>query len=328
MARRTLHAGSQRMEGLGLNLFTKDELYDIHLATMDVLWNTGVRIESDEALHIMEDNGCIVNWENKICKIPEYIVDQAINLTPGTVRCCGREERYDYIAGGNRTGFLNFGEAVKIIDPYTKEHRKGTREDVANITRFVDSMDQVVCYERALSPSEANPHTRDVHNVEIFLNNTKKHGFIGLAKPINVRAACKMGAVVAGGKEAFRMRPLFSTTTDPISPLTHTKDASESLIEACKWGLPSKVNPISLPGGTSCVNIASTMINVNAEILSMFVLAQICDPGHPLIYGSSTGIMDLKTGLASFGCPELALMSAATAKLAQFYGFPSWVGGG
>ena len=37
--------------------------------------------------------------------------------------------------------FLNFGEAVKIIDPYTKELRKGTREDVANITRFVDSMD-------------------------------------------------------------------------------------------------------------------------------------------------------------------------------------------
>ena len=70
------------------------------------------------------------------------------------------------------------------------------------------------------------------------------------------------------------------------------------------------------------------MINVNAEILSMFVLGQFCDPGHPLIYGSSTGIMDLKTGLASFGCPELALMSAATAKLAQFYGFPSWVGGG
>ena len=135
-------------------------------------------------------------------------------------------------------------------------------------------------------------------------------------------------SAVAGGKEAFRMRPLFSTTTDPISPLTHTKDACDSLIEACKWGLPSKVNPISLPGGTSCVNIASTMINVNAEILSMFVLGQLCNPGHPLIYGSSTGVMDLKTGQASFGCPELALMSAATAKLAQFYGFPSWVGGG
>lgn len=88
----------------------------------------------------------------------------------------------------------------------------------------------------------------------------------------------KWELLVAGGKEAFRMRPLFSTTTDPISPLTHTKDACDSLIEACKWGLPSKVNPISLPGGTSCVNIASTMINVNAEILSMFVLGHYVIP--------------------------------------------------
>ena len=78
MARRTLHAGYNRLEGMGLNLLSEDELYDIHLATMDVLWNTGVKIESDEALHIMEDNGCVVDWESKICKIPEYIVDLSL----------------------------------------------------------------------------------------------------------------------------------------------------------------------------------------------------------------------------------------------------------
>ncbi len=80
---------------------------------------------------------------------------------------------------------------------------------MANITRFCDAMDQVVCYERAMSPAEVNPHTRDVHNIEIFLNHTKKHGFIGLATAANVRAAVKMGAVVAGGEREFKLRPLF-----------------------------------------------------------------------------------------------------------------------
>jgi trimethylamine--corrinoid protein Co-methyltransferase len=38
--------------------------------------------------------------------------------------------------------------------------------------------------------------------------------------------------------------------------------------------------------------------------------------------------MDLKTTLASVGTPELALFSAAVAKMAQFYKIPSWVAGG
>ncbi len=120
MANRTLHAGSQRIEGLGLTLFTDDESHDIHLATVDLLWNTGVMMESDDALHILEDHGCFVDWKTKIVKIPEYILEDAIHKTPSTMRACGRDEDHDYIVGGNRTGFLNFGEAVKLIDPYTK----------------------------------------------------------------------------------------------------------------------------------------------------------------------------------------------------------------
>lgn len=328
MARRNLHAGSSRIEGLGLKLFTEDELYDIHLETLDLLWNTGVKVESEQALEIFDGSGCVVNKETKIVKIPAHVVEDAIHSTPSTFRAYARDPKNDYVVGGNRTGFLNFGEAVKLVDPYTQEIREPNRKDVCDITRFCDAMDQIVCFERAMSPSEVDPFVKDVHNVEIFLNYSTKHGFIGLGSVDNIRAAFKMGAAVAGGEDKFRERPLFSTTCDPISPLTHTEEACDVLIEACRLGVPSKINPISLPGGTSCINLASTMVNVNAEILSMIVLGQLVHRGHPLIYGSSTGIMDLKTALASFGNPEMALFSAATAKMAQFYKLPSWVAGG
>ncbi len=85
---------------------------------------------------------------------------------------------------------------------------------------------------------------------------------------------------------------------------------------------------MGLIGGTTCINMASTLVTHNAEVLSMIVLGQSVRRGHPLVYGSTTGILDLKTCLAAVGAPESALFSAAIAKLAQFYKVPSWVAGG
>jgi len=89
-----------------------------------------------------------------------------------------------------------------------------------------------------------------------------------------------------------------------------------------------KINPLGLAGGTTCLNLASTLVTHNAENLSMITLGQLVRRGASMVYGSSTSLMDLKTGLASMGCPELGLFSAAIAKMAQFYQMPSWVGGG
>ena len=57
-------------------------------------------------------------------------------------------------------------------------------------------------------------------------------------------------------------------------------------------------------------------------------LGQLVNRGAPMVYGSSTSMMDMKTTLSSMGAPEMAMISAAAAKLAQFYRMPSWVGGG
>jgi trimethylamine--corrinoid protein Co-methyltransferase len=39
-------------------------------------------------------------------------------------------------------------------------------------------------------------------------------------------------------------------------------------------------------------------------------------------------MMDLRTGVESIGAPELGMIYAGAAKMAQYYGLPSAVGGG
>lgn len=328
MTRRGFHSGSSRLEGIGLKMFTDDELFDIHCATLDLLWHVGVKVESEQARQIYGDNGCIVDEETHIVKIPPHLVEDALTSIPKTFRACGRDPKNDWICEGNRPGFVNFGEAVQMIDPHTRQIRKATHKDVDDVARICDALDQIVIFERAIAPSEVDPDVAQVHIAESFYRNCTKHAYIGMNRPENMRAAAKMGYVVAGGEDKFRARPLFSQSTDPVSPLVHSKGATDTLIEAIHCGVPAKINSMGLAGGTTCVNLAGTLVTENAEKLSMFVLSQLVKKGHPMVYGTSTTMMDLRTTIAAVGTPELALFSAAVAKLAQFYQIPSWVAGG
>ena len=45
---RGLQPGISTMDGWGLNMFTDDELTEIHLATLDILQNYGVGVHCDD----------------------------------------------------------------------------------------------------------------------------------------------------------------------------------------------------------------------------------------------------------------------------------------
>jgi trimethylamine--corrinoid protein Co-methyltransferase len=71
-----------------------------------------------------------------------------------------------------------------------------------------------------------------------------------------------------------------------------------------------------------------TLVCHNAEVLSCIVLAQLARKGAACTYGSTSTILDLKYGTCAVGSPEYAKINAAIARLAQYYGLPSFVGGG
>jgi trimethylamine--corrinoid protein Co-methyltransferase len=84
---------------------------------------------------------------------------------------------------------------------------------------------------------------------------------------------------------------------------------------------------MAMSGASAPVTLAGTLVVHNAEVLSGLILSQLARKGTPFVYGSSTTSMDLRLATASVGCPELAMINAAVAKLARFYSLPSWVAG-
>ncbi len=325
--RRNPRAGARQSGGLRLEVFTEDELREIHLATLEVLSRTGVFVEDDEALAIFAGGGADIDTDRRVVRLPAHVVEEALRTAPPKVVLCGRTPERDVVLEDGRVGFTNFGEGIQVVDPYTGELHESLKQDVADCARLIDALPEIDVLERPLGAHDVPPDTAALHNAEAIFSNTTKHATIGPLTGFCARKMIDMAAAIAGGRDQLRRRPLLSFLTCPVSPLKLVADCCRIIIEGVRAGVPVNVLSMAMAGGSAPVNLAGALVEHNAEVLAGITLAQLTAPGAPVIYGSSTTAMDLRFASASVGSPECGLIGAGVACLARFYLLPSWVAG-
>ena len=322
------NSGRHRSQGLSLTGLSDDELGDIHQATLNVLENTGLFIEADEALEVFDGAGAEIDRQQKIVKIPPRLVEDAIASAPSQILLAGRDPRHDKELGTGRIHFTNFSEGIEVVDPFNGERRKPVKADLVNAAKLVDYLDEIDVCEKAVGASDAPQAVLPLHNAEAMLSNTTKHCCVGPGSGYLLQKLVQMAGVISGGIKKFQKRPILSFTTCPVSPLKLINECCEIIIEAAKSRSIINILSMAMAGGTSPVTLAGTLVTHNAEVLGGITLNQLVEKGAPVIYGSSTTAMDLKIGAASVGTPECAVISGAVARLARYYALPSYVAGG
>lgn len=308
------------------NELSKDELYAIHAASLEVLMEVGIEVESEEARNLFAEGGCTI--EGKIVKIPAHLVEESIRTAPSVVLLAGRNPKNDYIIKQKKVSFISFGEGVNVIDPYTKEYRRSVKQDLERNTKVTDALDVLPCAYRSVASQDKAGSVQALHNMEAMFNNTTKHCFIGPDGKKNIEKIIDMAACIAGGRDELKKRPLVTFNLCPTSPLQLNETASDAVIMGARAGLPCNIISMALAGATSSVTLAGSLVTHNAEVLSSVVLSQLAEKGAAVFYASSTSIMDMRHLTTPVGAPELAMISNAVAQLANYYNLPSFVAGG
>ena len=108
----------------------------------------------------------------------------------------------------------------------------------------------------------------------------------------------------------------------------YSREQTEVILTLAEYGQPVIITNMILAGASGPVHIPSLIALQNAEILAGAVLSQLVRPGAPVVYGSTSAPMDMKTMVSAVGAPETLQITNATVQLARHYGLPSRCGGG
>jgi trimethylamine--corrinoid protein Co-methyltransferase len=84
---------------------------------------------------------------------------------------------------------------------------------------------------------------------------------------------------------------------------------------------------MAMGGASAPATLLGELVVINADILAWIVALQILHPGTPLLYGSVSAVLDMRSGLLALGGPERGMVNAGAARMAQYYGIPSMCGG-
>jgi len=312
---------------LRLEPFTRGELEKIHGATVRVLEGTGVRVLEPEAARLLALAGASFDPATEVAKIPESVLRECLARVPRTFRLYGRGPRNVLAFGEGHTYLSSMGTAVNVED-LDGEIRPSTLKDVENFYRLTDALPHLDHASWVVWPRDV---PEDIaHIYEMFL------GFRHTTKPIDgyswgrqfAQDTIDMGAIVAGGMDALAARPLLLGFANPVSPLTLAKETTEGLILYARHGQPTTIPPECMAGGTSPATLAGLLVQQNAEVLAGIAVAQCARSGAPVLYGSASTVMDMRTGRLALGAPEAGLLMLGTAQIARFYGIPSRGTGG
>ncbi len=103
------------------------------------------------------------------------------------------------------------------------------------------------------------------------------------------------------------------------SPLQLDIPMAEGIIDFAASGQVLIITPFTLAGAMAPVTITGALTLAHAEALAGITLAQSVRPGTPVIYGSFTSNVDMRSGSPAFGTPEYskAAFGARTARAAH-----------
>ncbi len=306
-----------------LSVLSSDEIQDIHIATLEVLEHTGILIREGRALRLLERAGANVDRKESIAKIPAYLVEEAADKTAKNFIWHARNPNNSIRIGGDPTKFGPGSECVNIIDAETGECRMPTKRDAEQLVRLMDALENIHINYPPASLSDVPEQVSDIHSLAIGIKNSSKC-MIGSSHCASAaHDSIRIAAALVGGEEELRKKPTIAGYVDPVSPLTHGKEMTEALLEYANYAQPIFITSMALAGATGPATLAGVLVQQNAEILSGLLIAHLANPHAPVIYGTASCPMDMRTGVSSTGSPEVGLLGAASTQIARYYGIPS-----
>lgn len=305
--------------------FTKEEVVQIHEATLKILEETGLNFSYAPALEVLRSGGCKVEGERVF--FPRKLVEEMVAKAPAEFTLYARNPEKNVTIGGDNIAYIPcYGPPV--VTDIDRGRRDSVLEDYINFVKLSYASKSLdITGGMMAEPGDVAHEKRNAEMMYASLKYSDKPFMGGAIGATAARETIEMAALVFGSEADLAARPPFISILCSLTPLSFDDRMLGAIMEYAKAGMPQLISSLSIAGATTPITMEGTLVVQNAEILAGIVLTQLIRPGTPVVFAGSSSCAAMRYGTLSIGSPEMAVNTAATAQMARFYNIPSRGGG-
>ena len=296
-----------------------------------ILQEVGIDVRDDpEAIALFRSAGADVDGER--VRFPRGMCREIVQRSaPREFVQYARNPARNVVIGGKNTVFAP-AYGSPFIRNLDEGRRYGTIEDFDNFVKLTYMANALhhsggtIC-----EPVNLPVNKRHFDMVYSHIKYSDKPFMGSVTAPERAEDTVEM-AKIAFGPEFMdpvtgRPRTVTISLINANSPLTWDATMLGALKVYARANQATIVTPFILAGAMSPVTVAGTVAQTLAEALSGMALAQLVNPGAPVVMGSFASSMSMQSGAPSFGTPEPALVIYVMAALSRRLGVPFRSGG-
>ena len=309
-----------------MQTLSQEALENIHNASMDILQNTGICFNSKKAAALFKQNE--FKTDGNLVFFTEEKVRMAVENAPNAFTIRARDPQKTVHVGQDSFIALPTAGATNVTT-LSGEHRLGTLADFQNCCKLVQTSQQLdMAGYLMVQPNDIPSETAHLDMVAQYIQMCDKPIFGASNSGEAASDSIHLAGMAFGGKEDdIKSQPIVAAVVNAMSPLQFSEEQTDVIMEMAHWRQPLIITTMILAGSTGPVSLPGLLAQQNAEILAGVVLAQLVSSGTPVVYGSTSAPMDMKTTVSAVGAPETLKIACATTQLARYYDLPCRAGG-
>jgi len=288
----------------------------IHNKSLELLRSTGIKFPSGKALGIFKKHG--FRTDGEMVFFEEEDIRQAVAAVPSSFTIKARNPAKSIRVGDNNFVLAPGYGPPFIIEP-SGEKREATLRDVQNFCKLVQTSKYLdFNSSMVVQPGDV---AQDTAHLDILLST-----ILLTDKPI-MGSSVSEAAAVDSLKLAEMIwghinEPVMISLVDSLSPLQYAAEMVDAILIFAAAGQPLIIHSACSLGTTGPITIAGSLVISNATTLAGICLAQLINPGTPIVYGLGGSPTEMKTGSYVNGSPEDAKHTAIVTAMGRYYNIP------
>ncbi len=303
-----------------LQLLTLEQMNEIHRYAIRILEDTGIEVESKEALQIFKQSDA-VKVKNGVVYIQAELINHSIKMAPPNIEVFSKTGDTAFHLGEKQGRKTHFG--IGCTNTWFQDIESGhvdlfTRKHMQHSTKLGDKLEHYDMISTLGIPSDVSARDLDLYAALDMYANTDKPLVLLISGDKKINEVFDLLNFIHGD---ISEKPFCIPYVNPITPLVLNKTTTDKMVASIQHNLPFMYSNYSMYGGTSPVTEAGTLALLTAELLAGLVFSQLVKEGSKIILGSLPAAFNMSS-LGSSYTPASYLLNLASAEMMDFYNIP------